>query len=47
MYIYNTVEFVFNIYDTDGSGVIDKEETIQMISDLYGSKFDKNFHAKR
>eukprot|EP01038_Epipyxis_sp_PR26KG_P009777 gene9777-13152_t len=39
--------FTFDLYDSDGSGVLSVEEVDQILLDNYGANFDTNFHAKQ
>mmetsp|Transcript_7290 Transcript_7290/g.10839 ORF Transcript_7290/g.10839 Transcript_7290/m.10839 type:complete len:411 (-) Transcript_7290:260-1492(-) len=41
------VDYVFELYDTDGSKDIDLEEALVLITDMYGEQFSKNLEAVR
>jgi Ca2+-binding EF-hand superfamily protein len=43
----NVVDYVFAVYDADGSKDIDLDEAKILITDLYGEKYLKNPEAKR
>lgn len=40
------VTFAFDMYDRDGSGVIDQEEVRKILMDVYGEHFLTNPYAK-
>ena len=35
------LKFAFQLIDKDGSGYVDKDEVIDMVKAVHGSKFDK------
>lgn len=41
------VIFAFDLYDKDGSGIIDGEELSQMLKEVYGNAYSTNVYAKR
>ena len=41
------VIFAFDLYDTDGSGVIDAEELDNMLKEVYGRLWHTNVYATR
>lgn len=43
----NIVDYVFSVYDADGSKDIDLDEAKNLITDMYGEKYMKNPEAKR
>ena len=43
----HVADFVFDLYDADGSKDLDKEEVQQLIMDLFGENYTKNLDAIR
>ena len=45
--LFDLVDFIFQMYDADGSGILSVPECVEIVKDIYGNRFESSMLAKK